>query len=184
MFQRLARDDRGATAVEFGLIGMVLTMFIVGVCEIGVLMGAKGVLDNATFMASRTGKTGYAATGSTQAATITAAVKKAASQFLDPNKITMTSMAYADYGDIGQAEPFTDQNSNGKRDAGEPYTDVNGNGAYDSDQGRSGYGSGGEIVVYTFAYNWKTVTPLIGNLIGTGGVVPLKSRVVVKNEPY
>lgn len=184
VIKRFRRDARGVTAVEFGMIGMVLMLFIVGIIEVGLMMAAKGILDNAAFAASRTGKTGYKESGSTQQQTILAAIKKAASGYLDPAKITMTSMAYSDYNNIGQPEPFTDINKNGKRDAGEPFTDVNGNGSWDSDQGRSSTGASGEIVVYTVKYDWKTFTPMVGNLIGVNRVVPLTSRIVVKNEPY
>ncbi|HEY0293186.1 MAG TPA: TadE/TadG family type IV pilus assembly protein [Hansschlegelia sp.] len=172
------------TVVEFALIAPVLITFIMGIVELGLMVTAQNILDNASFSASRVGKTGYSASGSTQAQTITAAVNKAASTLLDPAKITVTSLAYADYGDIGQPEPFTDKNSNGKWDVGESFTDVNGNGKWDADQGASGYGASAQIVVYTATYSWKLFTPLLGKVIGVKGVVPLKSRIVVKNEPY
>lgn len=182
--RRFRRNAEGATLLEFGIIAPFLMLMIMGISELGIMMTAQAILDNAAFAASRVGKTGYVATSSTQAAMVTAAVRKAAAVILDPTKITVTSLAYADYGNIGQPEPFTDLNSNGKRDAIEPYTDVNGNGAYDTDQGKSGYGGTAQIVVYTVTYNWTLTTPFVKRFIGTNGVVPLKSRIVVKNEPY
>lgn len=182
--RRFRKDTSGANAVEFGIIAGVLTFIIMGVVELGLMMGAQGTLDNVAFTASRVGKTGYSASGSTQAKTITAAVQKAASDYIDHNKIRITSTAYDSYDSIGKPEPFTDTNKNGKRDNGESFTDVNGNGSYDTDRGKTGAGSAKEIVVYTAAYDWRFITPIIGRLIGTNGVLTLKSRIVVKNEPY
>lgn len=182
--QRFHRDASGVTIVEFAIIAPVLMLMIVGIAEIGLMMTGQAILDNAAFAASRTGKTGYVATAKNQAQTVTAAIQKAASDYLDPAKITVTSQAYADYANIGQPEPFTDVNKNGKRDSGEAYTDVNGNGAYDTDQGKTGYGASAQIVVYTATYSWTLITPFVKRFVGTNGVVPLKALIVVKNEPY
>jgi len=178
------RDNRGVTAIEFALVGPALLLFIIGTVEVGLMLTAQQVLDEATFTGSRTTKTGYKATGSTQTATISAAIKKAAQSYLDPNKIVISSLAYADYSDVGQAEPFTDVNKNGKRDVGEAFTDTNGNGKWDADRGRSGAGQSGEIVLFTATYSWTLRTPLMAKLIGVNGAVPLTARAVVKNEPY
>jgi Flp pilus assembly protein TadG len=182
--RRLRLDTRGMTAVEFGLIAPPLFLMLIGMVELGLMSAAQAVMDNAAFSASRVGKTGYAEAGKTQDVAVAAAIKNAASGYLDPGKITVASKAYADYGDIGQPEPFTDTDKNGKRDPGEPYTDVNGNGAYDADQGKAGLGASAQIVVYTATYDWALVTPMIDKLIGDQGVVKLTSEIVVKNEPY
>lgn len=180
---RFRRDARGVTMVEFGLIAPVLTLMIMGIVELGLMMAGQAILDNATFVASRTGKTGYTDKDTKQDKTITATIQKNASAFLDPTKITVTSVAYSDY-DSMQPEPFTDKNNNGVWDSGEPYTDVNKNGVYDKNSGTSGYGNSGQVVLYTATYDWRLVTPMIGKLIGKNNVVQLKARVVVKNEPY
>ncbi|MFC7052735.1 TadE family protein [Hansschlegelia quercus] len=172
------------TAVEFALIAPVLMFFIMGICEMGLMAGAQNILDGAAFAASRAGKTGYVATSKTQQQMITAAVTKIVGSYLNPSKIVVTSLSYSDFSNVGQPEPYTDTNKNGKRDAGESFIDVNGNGAWDSDQGKSGYGAAGEIVLYTLTYNWSLFTPMMSKLVGSGGIVPLKARVVVRNEPY
>ena len=180
---RFRRDEKGLTAVEFALVAPVMLYMVIGMAELGCAAAAQSILDDATFVGSRVGKTGYSATGQTQAQTITAGIKKAASALLDPAKITLTSVAYPDYSYL-KPEPFTDTNKNGKWDSGEAYTDVNGNGKYDDGAGTAGTGAASEIVVYTATYNWKLMTPGMSKFIGAGGVLPLKSRVVVKNEPY
>lgn len=182
--RRFRRDARGVTAVEFALIAPVLILFMMGIVELGLIMMTQGIMDNAAFSASRAGKTGYAAAGMTQDQTIMSAVTKSLSGVLSPAKLTLTSKAYDDYGSIGQPEPFTDVNNNGRYDAGEPYTDVNGNGSWDADQGKTGAGTATQIVVYTVSYKWKLFTPLIARMLGSSGVVPIDARVVVRNEPY
>lgn len=177
-------DRNGATAVEFGIIGPIFILMIIGIVELGLLLAAQTLLDNAAFSASRAGKTGYADTGSTQEATIAAAVVKASSGLLKQDRLALASSAYADYSNVGQPEPFTDRNLNGKWDSGESFTDVNGNGRWDSDQGRSGLGTAGQIVVYTITYRWPLFTPWLKSMVGVGGIYTLTTRIVVKNEPF
>jgi Flp pilus assembly protein TadG len=181
--RRFGADDSGVTAVEFALIAPVLMLLIMGTVEVGLMTAAQRMLDNATFAGSRTGKTGYIATGKTQAQTIQAGIQKAVPAILDPSKITLTSIAYPDYSYM-KPEPFVDKNKNGKWDVGETYTDSNNNGKYDDGTGTNGSGSCGQIVMYTATYSWKLFTPLLSRVIGTAGNVPLKSSITVKNEPY
>lgn len=180
---RFRRDAAGVTMVEFGLIAPVLLLMIMGIVELGLMMAGQAVLDNAAFVASRTGKTGYETKDKKQTQQITEAIQKAASSYLAADKITVTSTAYSDY-DSMKPEPFTDTNNNGVRDSTEAYVDVNKNGAYDTNPGTTGYGASGQVVLYTATYNWAIKTPLVGKLIGKNNVVQLKTRVVVKNEPY
>ncbi|WP_036305424.1 TadE/TadG family type IV pilus assembly protein [Methylopila sp. 73B] len=178
------RDSRGVTAIEFAMVGPVLVLFIVGTIETGLLLTAQQVLDDATFAGARTTKTGYTATNSTQAATITAAIKKAAESYLDPSKIVVTSLAYEDLSKIGVAEDFVDTNKNGKWDTGETFTDTNGNGKWDADRGRAGAGQSGEIVVFKATYSWTVRTPVVARWMNANAPITLTSRTVVKNEPY
>lgn len=183
--RRGRRAERGATAVEFAMIAPFYFLLIIGIVETSLVMFAQHVLESAAANASRTGKTGYVdPTLSTQQATVTNTVKKLAGFIMDTNKITVTAQAYKSLSLVGTGEPYMDANTNGKWDVGEKYTDTNGNGQYDKDIGASGYGSAGDIVVYTITYPWKIMTPPMQLFIGTGGNLTLKSRVVVKNEPY
>lgn len=180
--RRLRRDARGVTAVEFGLIAPVLFLMVMAIVELGLMMAAQGVLENAVFSGSRAGKTGYKDSGKSQEQMILASIKKASSSYIDENAISLTSLAYDDFEKI--PEPFTDTNKNGTRQSNESYSDLNGNGKYDESTGTTGYGGSSQIVVYTAKYNWKLFTPMLSKLIGTGGAVPLTARVVIKNEPY
>lgn len=183
LLKRFGANADGVTAIEFAIIAPVLMLFVVGIMEVGLMVGGQQILEDAVFVGSRTTKTGYVATGSTQAATVTSAIKKAAGPYLDPTKLVVTSTSYPDYSSI--PEPFTDTNNNGVRDPTEAYTDINGNGKYDAGAaGTSGYGGGGEVVVFTATYPWKLYTPLIRNLMAASGTFTLSARAVIKNEPY
>ena len=179
----------GATAVEFGFIAPVLFLLVMGIVEAGLIMSAQNTLESATYLASRTGRTGFADTGKTQEETIMDTLKERASLFLNTDYVSIDALSvstrtYAGFDDINEPEPFVDANANGVRDDGENFTDINGNGVWDEDRGGSGYGSAGEIVIYTVTYPWPLFTPLVSQFIGTDGIFTLSSRAVVKNEPF
>ncbi len=53
-----------------------------------------------------------------------------------------------------------------------------------------GAGAAGSIVVYTVNYNWKILTPIIGQWLGNPDpskpgryLIPMTASIVVKNEP-
>jgi hypothetical protein len=119
---------------------------------------------------------------------------------IDLNTATITTAVYSSFSAVKDGEPFTDLNSNGVYDgpgspgvpaAGEPYSDMNCNGSRDG-AGASGVGVGGagNIVVYTVNYNWKILTPIIGQWLGKPDpqnagryMIPMGASIVVKNEP-
>lgn len=186
-FRHLARyrsNDAGATAVEFAVIAPFLLLLLTGIIEFGLILAADITLKNATYDASRTGRTGFITAESTQDATILKIVRDEAGVLMNADKITVESAAYTGFDALKKPEPFIDANRNGVRDDGENFTDVNGNGVYDLDQGRTGYGGTSEVVLYTVSYPWKLFTPLIGTIIGTDGVLTLSATAIVQNEPY
>ena len=86
---------------------------------------------------------------------------------------------------INPAMAFIDANGNSAYDMGESFTDINGNAQWDADMGSSGYGSAGDIVVYTVSYPWSLMTPIMSDLIGeSNGTFTITTHAVVKNEPY
>lgn len=184
LLKRGRADDAGATAIEFAILAPVLLLLVMGIIEFGLIYTADIVLKNATYDAARTGRTGFVADKSTQDKTVLDIVRNEVSSLMDPNKLAIDSVAYDDFTKLKKPEPFIDANKNGRRDDGENYTDVNGNGKYDLDQGRTGFGGANEVVLYTVSYPWKLLTPIMAELIGTGGVFTLTATAVVQNEPY
>lgn len=180
----LLSDNRGVTAIEFAFIAPVLFIFMMGTVEMFVVMLAQNVMENATFNASRAGKTGFVDVSITREETIRKSLDQYAGALLDTNLITISSKTYAEFDEIGQPEPFIDANSNGTRDNGENYTDVNGNGVYDMDMGAASPGSASEVVVYQVDYPWTIYTPVVQQMFGDNGTVTLSARTVVRNEPF
>ena len=171
------------------MISPILFLLVMGIVEIGLIMSAQNTLESATYIASRTGRTGFIETGKTQEETILETLEERASLFMNTSdasidKMVVNTRTYADLDEIDAPEPWIDDNTNGQWDPGEAYTDINGNGQWDEDRAGGGYGSAGEIVIYEVTYPWRLFTPLISQVIGTDGIFTLSSRAVVKNEPY
>jgi hypothetical protein len=180
----LLRSQEGASAIEFALISPVLLLFTIGIIEVSLMMLTQNIMESATFTASRLGKTGYVEAGETREETIINALNDSASGLIDTSLVTIESLSYSEFGDVGEPEPFVDANGNGTRDDGENFTDVNGNGIYDTDMGALSAGEGGEVVVYTVSYPWHITTPIMSAVMGEAGIFNLTARSVVKNEPF
>ena len=180
----LLRAEEGVTAIDFAIIAPVFLLMLFGILEFAFIMLAANVMESATSISSRLGKTGYANSGVTREQTIINSIKQYGSSFINSDLVTITSKAYKQFDQINDPEPFTDGNGNSSYDAGESYTDINGNGQWDADMGVAGYGGAGDIVVYTVHYPWSISTPMMSALVGVNGEFPITARAVVKNEPY
>lgn len=151
-------SQKGTTAVEMALIAPVVFLLLMGTVEMSLLLLTQHLLESATYNASRLGKTGYVTAGLTQDATVKARLMSAlgnGSMFIDTAHVTFSAASYSSLGSLG------------------------------SGSGTAGYGSTGDIVVYTVSYPWKLFTPLMAQIIGDNdGYITLSARMVVKNEPY
>ena len=185
LWRRLWRSCLGATAVEYAMILPILLLFIVGIIEFNVIMYASAVLEGATAISARSGKTGYTASGVSQQTYIYNLAQTKVTGILDPSQLQISSKSYASFSAVGKPEPcITPISSPCPGTPGVNFVDVNHNGTWDSDQGAAGLGSAGDIVVYTISYPWHVMTPLMTPFFGTGGIITLASSAIVKNEPY
>ena len=182
--RRLHRDRRGTTAVEFALIGSVLVFLLAGIVEFSLIMVVNNSLDASTSISSRVGKTGFADTDKSREQTILEEIDRRVGSLIDVEEVQISSESYTNFDQIGKPEPWNDANNNGTPEAGE-FTDINGNGQWDEDMGTEGFGGSDDVVVYTISYDWKITTPLLSQVIGgSDGAITLKTRWVVKNEPF
>lgn len=178
------RRQDGATAVEFALVAPAFFLVLWGAVEVGMLGLASTLLEGAVREAARVGITGYAPEGTTRTDHIKNTVKKYTVNLLDIDKLTIDTKSYTGFDAIGKAEDFVDKSPyNGKWDAGESFTDTNGNGQWDSDQGKSGLGDPGSVVLYTLSYDWNWFAGYAKDIFGVPGVT-LRAAVAVRNEPY
>jgi Flp pilus assembly protein TadG len=114
---------------------------------------------------------------------------------IDLNTATITTQTFDSFSVVKNGEPYQDLNGNGQYDAtpapGEPYSDMNCNGVRDGPgPSAAGVGSPGDIVVYTVSYNWRIMTPIVGQYLGKPDpgnagkyIIPMSASIVVKNEP-
>lgn len=186
--RHIARDSRGSTMVEFAIVAPVFFLLIFGILEFSVIAFARSVMEGATSITSRLGKTGYTEDGISRQNMLIALLSEKSNGILDPDEIEITTLVYDSFSDIGEAEPLSvDANGNGFYDPadGDAYQDINGNGQWDSDLGQAGLGGSGDIVVYKIHYPWSVKTPVINKLlVNSDGYYPLDVSVVVRNEPY
>jgi Flp pilus assembly pilin Flp len=214
--RRFARNGEGATMIEFALIFPIVLMISFGIMEISLCMASLVTLEGGLKEASRYGitsqstappdldkvPTAFKVGNNNRLMSIGYILNENTLDLIDLNAATITTQVFSSFSAIKDGEPFTDQNGNGTYDGpgtaglpdpakGEPFSDMNCNGVRNG-PGASGTGVGaaGNIVVYTVNYNWKILTPIIGQWLGKPDpsnpgrfMIPMSASIVVKNEP-
>ena len=183
LFRRIRRDTEGSTAIEFGFTAPFLVAMIVGIIEFSMILFVNSVLEGSLRDAARFGMTGTVPGGVTREEAIIAKVDGALMGLLTIDSSNLTILAYDNIGDVGQPEPYDDDNpANGMYDLGETYTDVNGNGVWDPDQGTAGAGLDCQIVMYRVQTQWPLMLGLLASSVGQN--IDVSASVAVRNEPY
>ena len=177
-----SRSDDGAAMVEFAFLAPLFIALLCAIMEFSGIMFVQAILEGSAREASRYGLTGFSSGGVSREDQILQIVQDHTYGIVDMDKLQMDTLVYENFSDIGQPEPFTDQNGNGVWDNSEPYTDINGNGTWDPDMGAAGLGGPGAVVVYRMSYDWNIMIPLFRPLFGNA--VTLRSNIAVRNEPF
>ena len=181
--QPLSACDAGIAVIEFAFMAPVFLLLVMGIIEFSLIAFTSTVMESATTITSRLGKTGYTTTGITRQQEIINTINAKTAGLLDPSKITMNTEVYSNFSNVGQAEPcISPPTPPCSGTPGVNFVDVNGNGTWDSDMGAAGLGNAGDVVVYTVSYPWKIMTPLISAIIGS--TYTITARTVVRNEPF
>jgi hypothetical protein len=195
------RDRRGIVAMEFALLApIVLVLFTAMFSALTLHMGGVA-LEGGTAAAARAAIIGTLPTNGTREEAIQEIITRHVcphalglgdvcywtGSVLDENgdvttPLVIETLAYVDPRNIGQPEPFTDANSNGKFDAGETHTEINGNGVWDADMGRASAGGSGDHVLYNVKMPQKISHPLLQSLLGS--IFLHQTQLVVRNEPF
>ncbi len=179
--KRFRDRTEGSVVIEAALGLPILLAVMVGVLEVGNYFFVNAALENAVLRASRFGVTGDNAAGTTREEQLLQIVEEETFGWIDMNQVTVETLVYEQFSDIGNAEPYTDANDSGTYDAGESYSDVNGNGQWDSDMAIAGLGDAGDIVLYRLSYPAMSVTGF-GDWAGKS--ITIKATVAVRNEPF
>lgn len=204
-FRRFARQGEGATMIEFALIFPIVLMISFGILEISLCMASLVTLEGGLKEASRYGittqstappdvnkvPTAFKVGNDNRLMTIGYILNENTLDLIDLNTATITTQVYSSFSAVQDGEQYNDVNLNNQYDVGEPFSDTNCNGVRDGPGAAStGIGAAGNIVVYTVAYNWRILTPIIGQWLGKPDpnnagryIIPMSSSIVVKNEP-
>jgi TadE-like protein len=176
------RSEDGAAMVEFALVGPLFIGLLCAIMEFSGIMFVQVILEGSAREASRYGLTGFVQGGVSREDQILAIVQENTYGIVDMDHLEMETLVYESFGDIGEPEPFTDENGNGVWDNDEPFTDINGNGNWDPDMGAAGLGGPGDVVVYRMSYAWDIMIPLFRPFFGES--ITLQSNIAVRNEPF
>ncbi|GEQ96794.1 hypothetical protein JCM17844_04310 [Iodidimonas gelatinilytica] len=182
---RWSRDRNGAAIVEFALAFPIVIGLTMGIVEMGHIAFANATLEGSVREASRRGVTGFAPDSSSREDYVRGRVIELMEKFSLDGPVEISTQTYDSFGDIGEPEPFVDDNANGSYDVGECFSDINQNGQWDSDMGMAGLGGAGAIVVYTADVNLRLLTPAFAWFTGSqNGSVRLSASTAVRNEPF
>ena len=182
-FSKVRRDDDGSAAIEFAFTAPLLIMTIVAIMEFSMILFLNASLEGSLRDAARFGSTGYQPTGVNREEVIIEKIQDATLGLVAVDADHVTTLAYTDFSEVGQPEPWIDDNpANGVYDAGEPFTDVNGNGQWDADMGTPGLGGPCNIVVYRVETEWRLLLGLLAEYIGNP--IKLEASTAVRNEPF
>ena len=174
--------EAGQAMVEFAFVAPVLLGLLCGIFEFSGILFAQTLLEGGARQASRYGITGSSTAEISREQMILQIIEDNAYGVIDTDQIDMETLVYESFADVGQPEPFTDENGNGTFDEGEEFTDINGNGGWDEDMGLAGLGGPGDVVVYRLRYDWSVMIPLFRPFFGDA--VTLDANVAVRNEPF
>jgi Flp pilus assembly protein TadG len=167
LVRRFARQDRGATAIEFGMVAMPFLALTFAILETAIIFFAGQTLESAVQNSARLILTGQAQTGGfTSGYFHDNVVCPNSAGFFTCSKMYVDVKSYAQFGDINQTPPVT-------------------NGAFDPS--KTGYSLAGPgcIQVVTVYYVWPVYVSLLSdNLSNLGNNRLLSASAVFKNEPY
>ncbi len=174
------RDERGVTVTEFALIAPVLTLTLMGMFDLSYNMYAKTMIEGAVLDAARDSTIeSYANNPAALDGNVTDMIHD-----IVPNAVlTFSRSAYTNYADVGQAEEFTDTNSDGSCNNNEVFVDVNGNGLWDADRSQDNSSGARDAVLYEVSATYDRAFPL-ARLINLDQEVTVQAKTVLRNQPF
>ena len=176
----LARDQRGATLVEFALICPVLMMTILGLMDLGYNYYIQARLHGAIQQAARAATLERALTSADE---IDAEVEAKVRHLVPRASVEFARSSYTSFADVAQPEDFSDLDGDGRCDDGEPFEDANGNGTWDEDRGKRGMGGARDAVLYQVTVTYPHAFGVAG-LIGFPRNLTTRATTVLRNQPW
>jgi len=165
--RRFSRDERGATAVEFGFVALPFLALMMALLEAGLLFFAAQTLDTATVRAARLIRTGQAQQQNFDADQFKERICDVVGLFMSCENLRVEVRTYTDFDRVDLSPPSMESGELPDDFAFEP-------------------GNGGDIVVVRAFYEW----PVFLNLLGGGFAgLPNGNRLLIaaaafRNEPF
>ncbi|WP_423602665.1 TadE/TadG family type IV pilus assembly protein [Sphingomonas sp. MS122] len=186
----LARDERGATIVEFAIVAPVLGFTLLATFDVAHTLYMRAALQGVVQKAARDLTLESGLTTATQDA-LDDKVRKQVKALANNGTVTISRQWYRKYEHVvaSQFEPWTDTNGNGTCDGpqggtpGEPYEDTNGNSRWDSSGGNLSQGGAKDAVLYTATVSYPRFFPVY-NVIGGSNTTRISASTVLRNQPY
>lgn len=178
--QKLLRDRRGVSAVEFGLTAPILFLVVFGSLQVAQGYYVRTVLTGSINAAARKSSL---QSGQTNSSTLDTLVAQSIKYVMPTASITFTRKNYSNFTSVGTPEDFTDTNRNGKYDTTECFVDMNGNRTWDADMGQSGLGGANDVVVYTVTVTYKQWFGF-AKMFGLPEYQTVPQTTILMNQPY
>lgn len=180
----LAREEKGATVVEFAIVAPVMGMVLLGAFDVGHTLYMRSVLQGIVQKVARDSTLETGLDGDQQTV-LDNEVKSQVKALANNSTVTISRKYYRTFSNAAAAqfEPFTDNNHNGTCNGGEPYQDNNNNGIWDATGGNSGQGGAKDAVLYTVTVSYPRFFPIY-DFIGGSHTTVLTASTVLRNQPY
>lgn len=181
----LWRRDEGAAVVEYALVLPVFLALTFGGFELGRIYMVNAALEGAVANATRTAMTGnLPGAYSSRSDYISDIVISDLEVAGVTTGVTISMKLYDSFSDIGEPEPYVDENGNSQYDIGECYSDINDNSFWDEDMGSSGAGGEENIMVMTVDVNLPFMTGFMRSIMGGRSSTRLSATTAIRNEPF
>lgn len=179
MIRRALTDQRGVSAVEFGLIAPVLLLMLMGLCDLMYRSYAQALLDGAL---QKAGRDSAIQGGADRKEVLDAAVVKMVKIIAPDATWTSSRKSFSSFS-VAKPEEIQDKNGNGRLDKNECFTDVNGNKSWDAFPSRTGQGGAGDVNEYIVEVTYPRLFP-IAPMIGWSSRQTIGASTFLKNQPY
>ncbi|WP_341712599.1 TadE/TadG family type IV pilus assembly protein [Erythrobacter sp.] len=185
----LLADQRGVSAVEFGLLLTPFLMLLMGGMDLGhqyyIRAVTQGALSDVSRRASVEDPT-FLAAGATTEERVEATLKQQIDAVAPDAEYTISQRNYFDFNGIGNPERLiTDVNGNGQFDEsdGDCWEDLDEDGEYDLDSGRVGIGGANDVSFYSVNVRMERLFPT-ASLLGISPYIDFTVETAVRNQPY
>ena len=180
LLSAIARDETGATIVEFALIAPVLLMTLMGLFDFSYNIYAESVIEGAVQKAARFSSVeSYANNPEALDTAVTGAVHNV----VPSADVTFVRTAYNNYSDVGRGEDFTDTNADGMCNDNEPFEDLNGNGFWDASRSLGDSAGARDTVMYEVNATYDRKFPL-AEMLGFEDTVTVSAHTILRNQPF